>query len=155
MQQNFDQYENLNPKVRLHKRSILPIVGQALSALFGVVSENDLENVNRNIKHLALNQKQIVHDLHVGLSVLNLTRTQVSENRRALLDVVVCVNKLDGKIRELKILLEKKKPKSKKEILQPVFHEKENARKDADDNHRKFLDEQNAKCTCGRLYCEC
>ena len=35
------------------KRSLVPIVGQALSFLFGTVSDNDLENINKNIETLA------------------------------------------------------------------------------------------------------
>ena len=42
-----------------------------MSTLFGTVSENDLDNINRNIKALASNQKQIIHDLDVSLSVLS------------------------------------------------------------------------------------
>ena len=49
------------------------IIGQLMSTLFGTVSESDLENIDRNIKALADNQEQIIHDLDVRLSVLNLT----------------------------------------------------------------------------------
>ena len=48
-----------------------------MSTLFGTVSENDLENINRNIKVLASNQEQIIPDLDVSLSVWNLTTMQV------------------------------------------------------------------------------
>ena len=39
-----------------------------MSSLFGTLSENDIENINRNVRTLATNQKQIVHDLDVSLS---------------------------------------------------------------------------------------
>ena len=68
-----------------------------MSTLFGTVSENDIENINRNIKALASNQKQIIHALDVSLSVLNLTRMQVSENRRSIMDLIIVVQKLDRK----------------------------------------------------------
>ena len=54
------------------KRSLIPIIGQLMSTLFGTVSESDLENIDRNIKVLASNQEQIIHDLDVSFSVLNL-----------------------------------------------------------------------------------
>ena len=79
-----------------------------MSTLFGTVSENELDNINRNIKALASNQQQIIHDLDVSLSVLNLTRMQVSENRRSLMDLIIVVQKLDNKIRKLEQTLEQK-----------------------------------------------
>ena len=44
-----------------------------MSSLFGTVSEDDLDNINRNIKNYAENQDQIIHDLVMSLSILNLT----------------------------------------------------------------------------------
>ena len=41
-----------------------------MSTLFGSLSENDLENINRNIDVLAENQEQTVHGLDMSLSVL-------------------------------------------------------------------------------------
>ena len=72
-----------------------------MSKLFGTVSENDLENINRNINALANNPEQIIHDLEVSLSVLNLTRMQVAENRRSIMDLIIVVQKLDRKISKL------------------------------------------------------
>ena len=62
------------------------------------MSEKDLDNINRNIKALATNQKQIIHDLDVSLSVLNLSRMQVTENRRPIMDLIIVVQKLDRNI---------------------------------------------------------
>ena len=71
-----------------------------MSTLFGTVSESDLENIDRNIKTLAINQEQIIHDLDVSLSVLNLTRMQVIENRKSIMDLITVIQKLDDKIRK-------------------------------------------------------
>ena len=38
-----------------------------MSSLFGTLSENDLGNINRKVRTLATNQKQIIHDLDVSL----------------------------------------------------------------------------------------
>ena len=57
------------------------------------VEEKYLENINRNIKSLASNQNRIIHDLDVRLSVLNLTRMQVTENRRSIMDLIVVIQK--------------------------------------------------------------
>ena len=98
---NFAEYQSLSVNGHRSQRSLIPIIGQLMSTLFGTMSENDLENINRNIKALAGNQKQIIHDLDVSLSVLNLTRMQVSENRRSIMDLIIVVQKLDRKIFDL------------------------------------------------------
>ena len=98
---NFAEYQSLSVNGHRSQRSLISITGQLMSTLFGTVSENDLENINRNIKVLAGNQKQIIHDLDVSLSVLNLTRMQVSENRRSIMDLIIVVQKLDRKIFDL------------------------------------------------------
>lgn len=104
----FEDYKVLHKGNDKSKRSVLPFVGQLMSTLFGTISENDLENINRNIDVLAENQEQIVHDLDMSLSVLNMTRLEVSENRRSIMDLVVCVQKLDRKIYKLKTSFEEK-----------------------------------------------
>ena len=98
---NFAEYQSLSVNGHRSQRSLIPIIGQLMSTLFGTVSENDIENINRNIKALAGNKKQIIHDLDVSLSVLNLTRMQVSENRRSIMDLIIVVQKLDRKIFDL------------------------------------------------------
>ena len=105
---SFDDFQSLSVDNQRNKRSLIPIVGQLMSTIFGTVSENDLDNINRNIKALASNQKQIIHDLDVSLSVLNLTRMQVAENRRSIMDLIVVIQKLDAKVVELGQLLEQK-----------------------------------------------
>ena len=47
---------------------------------------------------MANNQEQIIHDLDISLTVLNLTRMQVAENRRSTMDLIIVVQKLDRKI---------------------------------------------------------
>ena len=106
--ENFDEYQSLSVDIERGKRSLIPIIGQLMSTLFGTVSENELDNINRNIKALASNQQQIIHDLDVSLSVLNLTRMQVSENRRSIMDLIIVVQKLDSKIRKLEQTFEQK-----------------------------------------------
>ena len=95
---SFTEYQALSVDKNRSQRSILPIIGQLMSSLFGTLSENDLENINRNVRMLATNQKQIIHDLDVSLSVLNLTRSQVAENRSSIMELIIVIQKLDSKI---------------------------------------------------------
>ena len=105
---NFDEYQTLSVKNQRDQRSLIPIIGQLMSTLYGTVSEKDLENINRNIKSLASNQNQIIHDLDMSLSVLNLTRMQVTENRRSIMDLIVVIQKLDRGIMRLQETFYKK-----------------------------------------------
>ena len=74
----FDEYKIFSTRKKQNKRSILPIIGELMSTLFGTVSESDLENINRNIKNLAENQAQLIHDVDMSLSILNLTTIHVA-----------------------------------------------------------------------------
>ena len=93
----FEDYKVLHKDTGRVKHSVLPFVGQLMSTLFGSISENDFENINRNIDVLAENQEQIVHDLDMSLSVLNMTRVQVNENRRSIIDLIK-IFKLQGQL---------------------------------------------------------
>ena len=106
--ENFNDYQTLSENKQEYKRSLIPIIGQLMSTIFGTESENGLENIDRNIKALTVNQKQVIHDLDVSLSVLNLTRMQVAENRRSIMDLIFVIQKLDDKIRLLERTFEQK-----------------------------------------------
>ena len=98
---NFIDYQSLKSDQRRSKRSLLPIIGQAMSLLFGTVSDVDLENIRRSVEDLALNQESIIHNLEQSMTILNLSRVEIAENRRAIMDLVQCVQALDDKIKEL------------------------------------------------------
>lgn len=104
----FDDYKSLKSGNNRHKRSLLPIVGKAMHWIFGVITETDLDNINRNLNDLAENQESIIHNLEQSLTILNLTRVQVQENRRAILDLIVCIQKLDSKIIALQEVFQKR-----------------------------------------------
>lgn len=105
---NFDDYQSLKTSRNRGKRSVLPFIGQAMNFLFGTITETDLDNINRNIRDLAENQENIIHNLEQSLTVLNLTRVQVRENRRAIMDLIICVQKLDSKILKLKEMFQQR-----------------------------------------------
>ena len=76
----FKDYQTLHRQ----KRSVLPIVGKAMNFLFGTITESDLSSIKNNIRTLSENQKQISHVLTENLSILNVTRLEVSQNRQAI-----------------------------------------------------------------------
>ena len=79
-----------------------------MSSLFGTLSQNDLDNINRNINFFSDNQENIIHDLEMSFSILNITKMQISENRRSIMDLVICIQKLDRKISNLEHSFEQK-----------------------------------------------
>ena len=88
------QYDNLINRIvqygSLHrqKRSLLPIVGSALSFLFGTISDGDLHTIRRNIQTISNNQMRMKHIVAQSLTVLNVTRLEVSQNRKAINRIV-------------------------------------------------------------------
>ena len=80
---NFIDYQSLKSDQRRSKRSLLPIIGQAMSMLFGTVSDVHLEN-SRTVEDLALNQEIIIHNLEQSMTILNLSRIEITENRPAM-----------------------------------------------------------------------
>ena len=53
---SFEEYQTLSVDKNRSQRSILPIIGQLMSSLFGTLSESDLEDINQNVRMLAKNQ---------------------------------------------------------------------------------------------------
>ncbi|CAC5415434.1 unnamed protein product [Mytilus coruscus] len=91
---SFDDFKTLHR----HRRSVLPFIGSAMSFLFGTLTEDDINLIKGNVRTLAQNQKKISHILTENLSILNITRLEVSQNRDA-------INKLSRGLQDLDIRL--------------------------------------------------
>ena len=89
-------------------RALIPIVGDALSFLFGTVSSTDLENIDKNIRTLASNQKKIVHDLQKSMSILNITMLGTYKNRRSIMEITRVLHDIGGQMAEIKNTFEKR-----------------------------------------------
>ena len=63
------------------RRAVIPIVGKALSVLFGTVSEEDVRVIRRKLSDVERNQKPIAQVARESLSTLNITRVELSKNR--------------------------------------------------------------------------
>jgi hypothetical protein len=89
-----------NPDKRV-KRSVLPFIGQGLSWLFGVATEDDLEAIRNNIRVLADNQEQVNHVIEESLSAINITRVELKENRQAINNMASIIRSMGGSIIDL------------------------------------------------------
>ena len=70
-----------------NKRALIPIVGEGLSWLFGTATKSDVREIKRNLKTLASNQDELIHIAEESLSILNVTRVEVKQNRH-MIDVL-------------------------------------------------------------------
>ncbi|VDI05240.1 Hypothetical predicted protein [Mytilus galloprovincialis] len=102
------EYDKLQHRT---KRSVLPFVGRIMSFLFGTVSDEDLRTINSNIRVLANNQKRISHVLIESLTIVNVTRAEVAQNRKTInslttgfVDIYV---KLDVITSEMKLMVQR------------------------------------------------
>ena len=76
------------------KRSIIPWVGSVLSTMFGTASEGDLDDIRDNLQQLQDNQDKMTHVIEKGLTLLNISRTEISENRNR-------INQISGLLRRV------------------------------------------------------
>ncbi|CAG2242291.1 unnamed protein product [Mytilus edulis] len=98
------EYDKLQHRT---KRSVLPFVGRIMSFLFGTVSDEDLRTINSNIRVLANNQKRISHVLSESLTIVNVTRAEVAQNRKTINSLTTGLHDVDLKLRNITKLLKK------------------------------------------------
>jgi len=82
LKSKISEIKSIHSETSRGKRSLIPIVGKALSFLFGTLSESDISSIINNINSLARNQQNIVHVLHESLSVIQVSQKRISENRK-------------------------------------------------------------------------
>ena len=66
-----------------------------LGYLFGTLSSSDLNGIRGNIDILAKNQQLISHTLERSLSFLNVTRSEIAQNRQSINDIIDAIAKID------------------------------------------------------------
>ena len=82
-----ETYFGVNARLALrprNKRSLVPFIGQAFSFLFGTVSGGDLGAIRRNLHILRSNQVGLAHVVQESLSLINVSRARIAENRQTL-----------------------------------------------------------------------
>ena len=75
--------------------------GSILSFLFGTLTESDLLDIRQAINDLSGNHQTVVHLLEEQMTILNVSRVHIAENRQALLDLVESLNTFDFHINNL------------------------------------------------------
>ena len=98
----FDDYRTVRSMNGKSKRSLLPVVGQLMSFMFGTITDTEIGHIERSVIDIAKNQKKIIHNLEQSMTLLNLSRVQISENRRAIMDLIKCYQRIDSEIWKMK-----------------------------------------------------
>ena len=80
------------------QRSLIPIIGKGLNFLFGTATESNLKTIHNNVDRLAKNQEEMAYVIDENISVINVTRVEMSENRQAINKVISSLSLLDSKI---------------------------------------------------------
>ena len=100
---SYKDYKALGGRSERSKRSLLPIGGRILSFLFGTLSESDLDDVRRAVNTISRQQQSLIHILEEQMTILNMSRMQISENRQAIIDLVECMDIFEIRLRNLTI----------------------------------------------------
>ena len=103
--QGYSSYRALGSRSR---RALIPGVSSILSFLFGTLSEADIDDVRRGMNDLSKNQQTIMHVLEEQMSILNVSRVQIAENRYAIIDLVKAVNLFDQRFRQLTDMIQQR-----------------------------------------------
>ena len=95
--EDMSRVATLEPPSR-KKRSVLPIIGDALSGLFGVSTHKQLKKVKSSLSELRNNHNQLVNVVSESLTLLNKTNVDVRINRRAIRQLNVATNTLKNEL---------------------------------------------------------
>lgn len=87
------------------KRAILPFVGQIFQTVIGTATTSDIDEIMKHITSLQNSQKEVLHILEQGASVLNQTTIEVSVNRKAINKLTEFTQSLDKKFASLSKLV--------------------------------------------------
>ena len=82
-------------------RSLIPIIGKGLSYLFGTATESDLKTIRVQVDNLAQNQKEMAHVVDESISVINVTRVEMAENRQTINKLIVSLRVLNYKLKNI------------------------------------------------------
>lgn len=94
----FNEHKMHRPR---EKRSVLPFVGDALSFLFGTVSHGDLNRIKENLNKLTRNALKLEHVVKDSLTLINVSRTAIIENRHTINVLVGRIGYINNALRNI------------------------------------------------------
>ena len=91
----------LDPVGSRNKRALLPL-GGFFKSLFGAASNKDVQKIKKAVQNLAKRQNNQGALLFEALSLINITRVNVEDNRHAINDLIDATNYLLERTKEIK-----------------------------------------------------
>ena len=82
------------------KRSIFSWIGSGIADTFGFLTSADIESVKRNIHKLYKNQLEISHSLDETISVVNISRIEIKENRQKINSIIDTLTQINIKMED-------------------------------------------------------
>ena len=95
---SFNNYKLLREPQKRVKRGLFNFIGDIMGSLFGVLTEADVEKIQRNVRKIAQNQMDLTHILKESISVLNVTRLEVKENRQKINEIIKTIEQIEDNI---------------------------------------------------------
>ena len=89
------------------QRSLIPTIGKDLSFLFGTATEANLKVIHNNINTLAKIQEEMAHVIDENISVMNIARVKMSQNRQTINKIIGSLTVLDTKLGNITQALER------------------------------------------------
>ena len=89
------------------KRFLIPIIVKGLRYICGTATESYLKNIHSSISRLAMSQEEIAYVVDEIISVINITRVEMSEKRQALNKIIGRLGNFDVKLGNITQALEK------------------------------------------------
>ena len=87
----------ISPDSSRTSRALLPFLGTVLRGLTGVADQKTVQSIRREITKLAHSGQHIAHVVEEGITILNITRADVAENRVALNKVLNLTKRLEAR----------------------------------------------------------
>ena len=73
-------------------------IGEISKALFGTLTDSDLDAIKSQLNTFSKNQQKIVHVMEHSLTVINASQIQIRENRETINHVIDSLGELDSKL---------------------------------------------------------
>ena len=80
------------------KRSWFPFMGNIVSHLFGTVTSDQLNHVQKKLQELSQSQEDINHVIQDSISLINITRLELQENRKLMNHIVDVVDQVQANL---------------------------------------------------------
>ena len=94
--ETLNEYKSLRPRVDRRRRSFLPFVGNLYSELFGVLTEDSMNDIRRSINDMSDNQQKIKHVVNQSLTIISTTNEHVRQNRQKINGIITQLDTLRG-----------------------------------------------------------